>query len=86
MNLMAMDFVLQVTVVELVFGTLDGRRLLSFELSRGSKVRFPAQQCVSREDDGNAGVKYRYEIFFVFAGSTFLRVCLFVRCVSVGFM
>lgn len=38
MNLVAMDFVLQVTVVELVLGTLDSGRMLSFELSRGTKV------------------------------------------------
>ena len=38
-NLMAMDFVMQVTVVELVLGTLAGSRTLSFELSRGTKVR-----------------------------------------------
>ncbi|CAM9817371.1 unnamed protein product, partial [Ectocarpus sp. 12 AP-2014] len=38
MNLVAMDFVLQVTVVELVLGTLlDDGRTLSFELSRGTK-------------------------------------------------
>lgn len=37
-NLMAMDFVMQVTVVELVLGTLDTSRTLSFELSRGTKV------------------------------------------------
>lgn len=34
-----MDFVLQVTVVELVLGKMDDGRVLSFELSRGSKVR-----------------------------------------------
>ena len=41
MNLVAMDFVLQVTVVELVLGTLDANagRTLSFELSRGTKAR-----------------------------------------------
>lgn len=38
MNLVAMDFVLRVTVVELVLGNLDAGRMLSFELSRGSKV------------------------------------------------
>lgn len=38
MNLMAMDFVMQVTVVELVLGTLAASRTLSFELSRGTKV------------------------------------------------
>lgn len=38
MSLVAMDFVLQVTVEELVLGRLDGARLLSFELSRGTKV------------------------------------------------
>lgn len=38
MNLVAMDFVLQVTVVELVLGTLDSGQMLSFELSRGTKV------------------------------------------------
>lgn len=39
MNLVAMEFVLQVTVVELVLGTLDVGQMLSFELSRGTKVR-----------------------------------------------
>eukprot|EP00752_Nemacystus_decipiens_P006334 g5710.t1 len=38
MNLVAMDFVLQVTVVELVLGALDADRTLSFELSRGTKT------------------------------------------------
>lgn len=38
-NLVAMDFVLQVTVDELVLNTLDMGRTLSFELSRGTKVR-----------------------------------------------
>eukprot|EP00903_Cladosiphon_okamuranus_P017968 g16531.t2 len=38
MNLVAMDFVLQVTVVELVLGALDSGRTLSFELSRGTKT------------------------------------------------
>lgn len=40
MNLVPMDFVLQVTVVELVLGSLDSEagRMLSFELSRGTKV------------------------------------------------
>lgn len=38
MNLVAMDFVLQVTVVELVLGALDAGRTLSFELSRGTKA------------------------------------------------
>lgn len=37
-NLMAMDFVMQVTVVELVLGTLEASRTLSFELSRGTKA------------------------------------------------
>lgn len=37
-NLVAMDFVLQVTVEELVLETLDAGRTLSFELSRGTKV------------------------------------------------
>lgn len=39
MNTVAMDFVLQVTVVELKVGTLESGRTLSFELSRGTKVR-----------------------------------------------
>lgn len=39
MNYQPMDFVLQVTVVELVLGKMDDGRVLSFELSRGSKVR-----------------------------------------------
>lgn len=38
MSLVAMDFMLQVTVEELVFGRLDSARTLSFELSRGTKV------------------------------------------------
>lgn len=38
MNLVAMDFVLQVTVVELVLGALDEGTTLSFELSRGTKA------------------------------------------------
>ena len=38
-NLVAMDFVLQVTVVKLVLGALEHGRVLSFELSRGTKVR-----------------------------------------------
>lgn len=37
-NHVAMDFVLQVTVVELVLGALDSGRTLSFELSRGTKA------------------------------------------------
>lgn len=37
-NLVAMDFMLQVTVEELVLETLDTARTLSFELSRGAKV------------------------------------------------
>lgn len=38
MSLVPMDFVLQVTVVELVLGGLDPGRTLSFELSRGTKA------------------------------------------------
>lgn len=37
-SLVAMDFVLQVTVEELVLGRIDGGRILTFELSRGTKV------------------------------------------------
>jgi len=43
-NHVAMDFVLQVTVVELVLGALDAGRTLSFELSRGTKVKSSAQR------------------------------------------
>lgn len=47
MNLVAMDFVLQVTVVELVLGALlDDGRTLSFELSRGTKASCCCCWCV----------------------------------------
>lgn len=38
MNLVAIDYVLQVTVVELILGALDAETMLSFELSRGTKA------------------------------------------------
>lgn len=41
MNLVAIDYVLQVTVVELILGALDAKTMLSFELSRGTKASSP---------------------------------------------
>lgn len=45
-NLVAMDFVLQVTVEELVLEMLNVARTLSFELSRGAKVCLQCCYCV----------------------------------------
>lgn len=53
-NLVAMDFVLQVTVVKLVLGALEDGRVLSFELSRGTKSSgLPPKLVSTRESEAD---------------------------------